>query len=430
MVDSVRKPDGGFCFIQGRAILGAWWAYKTGIIGLRDLRVWLASFEVVARRCGLPEGRRPKHRVEELHALVGGVGGEHVGSSVRALERAGLLRWSETRVEHGAGGYADNESTSALTGALALVAHPERLVPAPRRLLRLLAAERRPVLIATALGHLLRCSYYRRGRCTGRGRCKASWVAGVFGVDARNVKGARSELVRLGILSREEGPQRLANRWGGAVVLNLQWRSQPMPERAPRLVNQVIESPPRAACITTGSPPPGRTKNSSFGRSENQEPGEPDAAGVRTRTGRGPSLRNIVPEDLRSRSHLRALFLEAARAGYVRPTQADALRFLAAAAHARRVGTRNACGLFAAIVRRGLWAYISQADEEYARRCLAAWRSGSPAVSGSARSAPRTREPVRLGAILHAVEQSLKRATVQPPGKIESRWCQVSQPSC
>ena len=48
----------------------------------------------------------------------------------------------------------------------------------------------------------------------------------------------------------------------------------------------------------------------------------------------------------------------------------DRLNFFAAAEHARAVGTRNSCGLFATIVRRGLWQYITLADEDAARAKL------------------------------------------------------------
>ncbi|MBX3394338.1 MAG: hypothetical protein KF841_03120 [Phycisphaerae bacterium] len=44
----------------------------------------------------------------------------------------------------------------------------------------------------------------------------------------------------------------------------------------------------------------------------------------------------------------------------------DRLRVFAAAVHARRVG-ENPCALFIAVISRGLWKFISQADEDKAR---------------------------------------------------------------
>lgn len=369
MATCVRKPDGGFCFMTGRAILGAWWAYRAGEIGLRDFRVWLGSFEVVARRCGLPKGRTPHYRMDELNALVGGVGGEHVRHSIRSLERAGLLHWRECRVQSTVGHETLEEHTPGFTEALSQLASPDRPVPVPRRLLRFLAATSRPVLIATALGHLLRCAFYRRGECSGRGRCKASWVAEVFGVDERNVKGARSELVRLNIIAREAGPQHLANRWGGAVVLNLQWAPPPASEHRSTVVVPPTASPPPGTLSTTESPPPGRTMNS-LSRSENQEPGRAGPPGCRKPTGTEPTLRNVRPADLADPVRLANLWHQAVRGGLCGHGEAHRLQFFAAAAHAQRVGRANPCGLFATVVRRGLWSFLSSEDEDVGRRVV------------------------------------------------------------
>ena len=56
-----------------------------------------------------------------------------------------------------------------------------RLVPVPRRILRLLAGGCRPALIATILGHLIRCLYLKGGQCLGRG-------AGQGVVDRRHLR--------------------------------------------------------------------------------------------------------------------------------------------------------------------------------------------------------------------------------------------------
>src|SRR5919108_295878 len=76
----------------------------------------------------------------------------------------------------------------------------------PRRTLRFLARCRRRVLIATMLGHLLRCLYFRQGQCVGSGFCAASWIATVFGVSLRNVKLARQHLAACGWLTLVETP--------------------------------------------------------------------------------------------------------------------------------------------------------------------------------------------------------------------------------
>ena len=55
---------------------------------------------------------------------------------------------------------------------------------------------------------------------------------------------------------------------------------------------------------------------------------------------------------------------------FARDGEAGRVEFLAAAIHAVKVGTRNPAGLFAAILRKKLWGYITQADEDQARNAL------------------------------------------------------------
>lgn len=352
---AARKPDGGFCFIPAMAILGAWFAYKRSIIRLVDLRVWLACFEVVARRQAALRGMRPKYRHEEIRALVGSTSGEHVRFSIRRLENAGLLNWSESRIAVGhIAAFPDDASEFARL--CALVKNRDRKVPVPRRLIRLLALTSRPVLIATALGHLLRCLYYRKGMCRPDGRCKASWVAAVFEVDERNVKAARNELTMLKILRRTVDAQFAMNLWGPLVIINLAWCKDD-------------ESPPPTAVCTTNSPPLIKDRNLSS-RSDHQKPGRPGRTGFFKSPARKPTFKHVVLDDLKDRRRLRCLFTESVVRGWCKGTEAQELDFFAAAARAMRVGTRNPCGLFAALVRRQGWRFLSSEDEEQGRRML------------------------------------------------------------
>lgn len=376
MTGYVSKPEGGFCFIHAEALVSAWWAYRRGVIRLVDLRAWFASFEVVARRCVVREGVKPSFRLDELAELVGGRGGEHTRASVRRLAAAGLLHWTQGEVVHlRYGAELLAESERGLEETLCLVPNRSRRVPVPRRVLRFLAACGRPVVIATTLGHLLRCVYYRNGGIRPDGLCKASWVARVFEVDERNVKGARSFLCRLGVLERSSAPQRVLNRHGGLVRLNLNW------EGARRVGPR--RSPPLGRRSATGSPPPRETGNSSLRRPENQKPGAPGPDGVRKRTAGRPGLRRVVEADLGDADRLASLHCEAAARGLCEKGEAGMLRIFTAAAHSRRVGRANPCGLFATIVRNGLWHHASVEDEDCARRM--AWTvTRSPCASRQA----------------------------------------------
>lgn len=347
-------PVGGFVFVSATGLLAAWWAYKRGLIGFRDFRVWLASHELVAQRCGLDAKRLPRFRIEELHKLVGGVGGEHLRASVRRLQAASLLTWSDTSIRHLVRLSALPEDSQAFVSR---VTNHRRKIPVPRRLLRLLAAESRPVMVATAVGHLCRCMYYRNNRCSPSGLCKASWIADHLEVDERNVKAARKELEKRGVLIRDKASQKFLNWKGVPMRFNLHWKG----------ISRRTETPPQAVVFGSETPPPIRT-GISLSRSKNQKPAAVGPHGVRKRTGGGPRLSHIEVIDLQDPRRLVVLHAQAKRCGYVTNSEADRLKFFAAAEHARGKGTRNAPGLFATIVRRGLWEFVSQSEEDAARR--------------------------------------------------------------
>jgi hypothetical protein len=217
--------------------------------------------------------------------------------------------------------------------------------------------------LATLLGHLLRCSYYRAGECRPTGMCKAGWIADVFGVDARNVKAARRALVTLGVLRFERVGQRFLNAHGPLVTLNLDW-SPPCGVRD--------KSPPRPAVQRDGLPPP-RSEPKLLRSGENQNPPARRPSGAQTRVQplTKPSLRHVVAEDLTDTARLASLYAQACENGYVGRSQAERLTFFAMAEHARAVAKRNAPGLFAANVRSRRWGVIGLADEDAARRKLA-----------------------------------------------------------
>ncbi len=355
-----QKPAGGFCFVTGIAVLSAWAAYRSGRVRLIDLRVWFASLETVARRCVLGEGRAAHYRVEELASLIGRAPIGSVRQSLVRLERAHLMCWSESsiRILDGEGLANEEEWISMLDS----VPNCRRLVPVPRRMIRLIARGARKVLIATILGHLLRCLYYKRGLCLPEGTCKASWIAEVFGVDARNVKAARKHLIALGWLIPIATRQWHLNRFGARVRINLEWSKND--------VHPASKRSPLAARSNTGSPPPNKDKELSSRMNNNQKPGSQTTAGVLNQENSKPSLRNVRLEDLSMPGRLSTLLRQAVEEELVRECEADRLKFFAAAEHARAIATTNPCGLFVTVVRRGLWAYISQSEEDAARRTL------------------------------------------------------------
>lgn len=93
--DLASRPEGGFVLIPAWALVAAWWASRTGDLRPADLRVWLACFEAVARRCGAQKGRRLRYSVAELAELVKTSSLRGVRASLRRLATVRLMEWSE-----------------------------------------------------------------------------------------------------------------------------------------------------------------------------------------------------------------------------------------------------------------------------------------------------------------------------------------------
>jgi len=79
-----------------------------------------------------------------------------------------------------------------------------------------------------------------------------------------------------------------------------------------------------------------------------------------------PTLQHIVPDDLRNTARLLALFEQAQRQGLIGHSDSARLTFLATAEHTCVIGSSNPCGLFAALIHRQLWHYVTDRDEDAA----------------------------------------------------------------
>lgn len=336
------------------ALIASWWGYKRSIVKLADLRVWLAIFEVMARRCGDRPRRFPPGVEHELAELTG-LSIEVVRSALRRLERTGLVRRHKTVFEPVLELSRLNvEEQEDFRHTLAKVTNHRRRIPVPRRLLRFLCVTNRQVLLATTLGHLLRCMYYRDRQCAPDGRCKASWVAEVMEVDLRNVKAARRELIELGVLVIEPTHQCQLNRWGPSVRFNLDWRAPRPAQRPPPLLGaRPLRIPPLYEDRELAS------------RLENQEP-----AGGKAMVPKACRSWHVDADELASPARLQTLFERCVALRLCRGGEAARLAFFATAARATRVATKNAPGLFAALVRTGRWQYASLVDEDMARRWI------------------------------------------------------------
>src|SRR5262249_17178468 len=270
-----KKPRGGFVFLTVQQLCLLWWAYRARLIQLRDFRVWFAAQEMTARRCQIDAGQVPAYTPCELHRLVGGVGGEHLRASLRRLETTGLLTWSGTTLTFATSptdlrGVHDLADFHTMYNA---IPNHRRRVPVPRQAIRLIAGGCRATVIATMLGHLLRCLYYRDRCCISGGWCKASWIADVFRVDLRNVKAARKHLVSIGWIEILDTPPALCNRWGHYARIHLSWTRAALEQTGQADTRTPASaSPPPPAFSTTESPPPSKEYREPLQELQHQKP--------------------------------------------------------------------------------------------------------------------------------------------------------------
>ena len=287
---TVKKPEGGFVFISVRQLCRAWVAYQQRLIRIVDLWVWFAAHELVARRCQVKPGHVVYYRTEELSDLVSGT--HSMASALRKLARANLLHWHANKLT-----FPDDRSiqhdSAAVQAMLEQITNRHRLIPVPRRLIRYIAGGCHRVMVATIVGHLLRCLYYRDGGCRPQGHCKATWIAQVFGVSVRQVKQSRHMLEGIGLLERNATPQWVLNRYGQTMTVNLQWHEPTLEaalqaEEAEECPSAVFAMTNEGSAVIETSPTP---ETSSV----------PKAASVALRTKNPPTEDEIVPlaEDLR-----------------------------------------------------------------------------------------------------------------------------------
>jgi hypothetical protein len=114
-------------------------------------------------------------------------------------------------------------------------------------------------------------------------------------------------------------------------------------------------------------------------------------------------LGDVKREDLKSITRLLTLYGDAVGWGLARCGEAGRLEFVAAAVHAVRTATKNPCGLFATIVRKGLWDFVTQSDEDYARARLAGFFEGKRRNPGSARSPAADAKPLPISMLLSQI---------------------------
>ncbi len=428
LATAMSRMPGGYRRMDVNHLLAVWHAYRTEKrIRFVDFRVYLALHEMAERRRA---GRRSKARrrkstlppkrnlsgiVLECARLLRVRDSRVASGAIQRLARAGLISISEHSIRLKGQGPAslEQDSRTGLAGRNV----SRRTMAVPRRVLRHLAGGETVSRTATMLGHLLRCVFHHRGSgWNSVGSCSIRFVAELFGVDARSVKRARRRLVDEGWLKPESADHWHVQAQGARVKVNLSWFPGPQEPLLDVNAAGMSPRPPGFACPLS---PPGSKRTLPLVL-QNHTPAFPRGVGVWTDgpAEDPPRLADVRLCDLVEADRLQLLCQEACARGWIRSSEHDTLRVFSAAAHARRVGRTNPCGLFVVVLRRGLWMYLSNDDDDTGRalfRSLKDPRLVGPAnrPRGAAHSRELGREPEEIRGV-NNLAASLARAFTMP----------------
>ena len=361
-------------------------AYSSGTISFKALRVYLSCFELEAIREAAKRSNKTKarqgsdlvcFRKEELISLTGGLSLRSIGKSLKELETASLMYFSKERIL-----FTEtpiNKTSRELIEETLSGRKGTRSIPVPRRLIKLLGGLTKPALFLTLIGYILRgLSIDRRtGVVNPRGTVKASWIAEAFSLSLRAVRSARTELVSLGIISKDiNSYQRKLNRHGTYFELNLEWskaesRGESESETVDNFVTSCTEfAPPTAKKCTEFAPPIEILITSKEDKNQKTWRTKPPA-GICKQTFKGdgsPSLKDVQPEDFKEFSRNEALYWQAVTLGLINHSEANVLNWVSASIRARE--TENPVRIFMGIIKKKLFHHVTQGQEETARKAI------------------------------------------------------------
>ena len=377
------KPEGGYRFVTSEELCLAWALYREGRVSARGLRAYFALHEMAARRAAVEGGGPSRFTLSEVATLMHEQDARKGRAAVRELERAGLVVFGEKNLRFNRA--HELESVPAcLHTMLAEFKNPERAVPVPRRVLRMLAVRAGRGFVATTLAHVLRCMRFLRTRgCVTSGLCHPRWTAELFGVSVSAVKAARELLETEGVLLRAETPRWVCRRFGSRMTVNPLWSVQSEQESDPKSGSSLPAVDPKSGLSDSQLEPSSTYKN--------QKPAGRRPTGFHGNKTKpeSPQLKNIQPQDLREMGRLEALYREACSRKLAQDTESGFYDFVALAERAKRVG-QNPSAVFATLLRGGRFGFIANEDEDRAQARIRVHRDGP--VRREGRSEPRVED--------------------------------------
>jgi hypothetical protein len=252
---------------------------------------------------------------------------------------------------------------------------PNRPVPIPRSMIRELAAHSTGSEIVGALAHFMRCLFIKNGEINSVGFVKPSLIGKLTGLGKRAIKSARSWLKDVGFLSDHEADQWAINKFGGCFSVTL------TPKFDPAL--EANNPPQESSKYVKFAPPLERASIFSLNNDLNNQYIQPMEvnptykSGVCKQTLQEPTLKDVKLEDLKEMTRLETLYRQAVERNWLQDCEASIINFVGAAARSVTV-EGNPVKVFVGLVKKGLWGYITQAQEDTSLKALNRYRAQNP----------------------------------------------------
>jgi len=407
----MKFVEGGYITVRAGEILNLLIAYQEGL-SPAAIRVYLAGWLAA-------DQQRFTHDPITLDKLTELTGLAHrtAQDAMSALKAAELMTLTEGRLTFNPG-----VIPAAKPYLPDLKTSPERPVPIPKAILKRLTREGKGSYLIGALVHLLRCLFIDQGDIHNEGFVSNELITRLTGLCEQVIQTARKWMIKIGLLIRKSVNQTLLNRFGGCYEVNLNLNSE---VKSGAIISTV--EPSRS--VDFNPPPP---SSPIYINNKNQCPTRNKVSnqllsGVFSKLDRilpkrkenlphSPSLKDIQAIDLQDMSRLDELYRQAVEQKWLPDCESSIQNFVGAATRAMQV-TGNAVKIFVGIVKRGLWGYITLAQEDASREALKRYLAGNPQGFGGKLYVPPPPRPPAVKAV--RPERVVFRAgkPVNPPMK-------------
>jgi hypothetical protein len=371
---------GGSCLILPVHLCTLWAAQRENVISFNAFKVWFAAQEVKFWRCKAvpdqpyyyhPEAFRP----EDMGRILHGMAEPAQRKAFAELQEARLLSLSDAGIAFIEDIDQLHLSDAAIQRAFSMFEqlHPHtrhKPIAFPRRCLVMIAGLGKQIVrAATMLGLLLRTMLHKRVSFYRgyRGCTKAAWIAKVFGVAVRGVKGERQKLIEAGWFVQDRPtPVHIQKRHGLWLRLNLQAPPSPEPPTDPQPAGSQLTPQHHPEALEL-APLLNPLLPSEEGTSNNQNLNEL-TPGVQQNFTK-PSWHHITADDLSQPNRRLAIFHDAIQRGILTDSASDRLTCFAAIAKTLRLKPiiANLGGFLRKLVETPAYhAYIAQIDEDTA----------------------------------------------------------------